>query len=174
MNSIDLVISFSFNLWLKVNSLPSQIRTDFLKNFHQFLLVYETRESFSLKFKDKNKKIIFFSTNKNLQILAVLFFKNDQVVVKLIDFIENNAKQDIIKEINNNLKIAWENINLDDNLTNINQDFERTLIERKYELKKQDLSINDNDFWCYFPEENQGNNLQILSTQQFHIVQQNP
>lgn len=174
MTSTDLVISFSFDVWLKVNSLSSQIRNDFIGNFRQKLLTADINEKIEVIANNKSKTILTFIDKKDYIVLACLLFtKEHNIIIKLIDFLTEeqhiNQEKNVINGFNVNNKIIRLTINFLDDNKNI-----ETLFDHISSVKKTDLAINDNDFWCYFPNDNQPNDLQILSNQQYKIIQQKP
>lgn len=175
MTSTDLMISLSFDIWSKLNSFCSQITNDFIGNFYRGFLSADIQKKITSISYAKSKKILIFIDKNNCIILcSLLFNKERNRVIKIIDFCKKEDKYiNQIQEIAKKLKISNEIINFEINFLKNTKNLE-ILFNDQYQIKKTDLSINEHDFWCYFPEENKFNNLQILSNQQYNIIQQKP
>lgn len=174
MTSTDLVISFSFDVWLKLNSLSLQVRDDFLRNFYQILLNSDSQEKISLLSENKSKKILIFSEENILQILALFSFnKEHKLVIKIINIFKYSQDFHSIREKGKEWGVITEIINVVNNFLMQNNNIE-SLFNDQYQLEKADLAINNNDFYFYFLEDNQLNHLQILSSQQYDIIHQKP
>lgn len=174
MNSTDLLINFSFDIWLKLNALSLPVKNDFLSNCYQILLNAHNQGKISILSNNKSKKILIFSDENNFSILAVILFnKKSDLIIKIINFFNSNQSIDNIIEEGNTLTLTTEIIDLKTNFIIKNNDVEQ-LFNNEYSLLENDLVINDNDFYGYFFEDNLFNNVQILSSKQYSIINQKP
>jgi len=168
MNSTDSIISFSNRVWVKLNSLSSLCQNNFLNNLYSIILSSESQEKISTIYKHDSVIIINFTYREDLKILTVLLkSERQELIIKIIDLVNSKDIKDYPLKMENNQKFVFENIDIvkEINLIEIN-----SLFSNEYLFKPQDLSLNDDDFWCYFPLEDSLNNSILLSNQQYKII----
>lgn len=176
MTSTDFVISVSFDLWAKINTLSLQLRSNFLNNIYQLLVNSDVGNKVS-SILGKNPEIVTSFSYDNLLEILVFIKKNNtnQNIIKIISFVELESKLNSLLTITNNSNIPTENLEILDRDSKENEDkIINSLVDNSYHFNPQDFILNESDFFCYFSQYDNSTQVYLVSQQQYNILNQNP
>ena len=173
MTSTEPIVSLSFPFWSKLKSLSSEHKNHFISSLYQLITNDKYQQEFSQLLIDK---LLVFITYQGSNIFLGLYKHNSTIsVVKVIDYILYQDKSTIKEYLAENEE---------NNITIINIAIEKKelqawkylseLLNLDYQFKVKHLGMENNDFWCYFPDGNQQNDYKLLSTHQYQILQRKP
>ncbi|BAQ63823.1 hypothetical protein [Geminocystis sp. NIES-3709] len=176
MASTEFVVSVSFDIWSKLNILPLEVRTTFLKNFYLILADIDLNNKLSSMLVKNPKVITSFPYDNSLEALVLLSnSQNNQILLKIINFTNVESKSNNLLTIKNNIDTVIETLDILNKIT-LEKEDERIsiLAENNYQFNHQDFTYNDNDFIVHTSKYNTSEEFYLVSGQQYNILNQNP
>lgn len=176
MNSTDVVVTFSFHGWLKLNNLSLSLKTHFCNDLYQILTNSNFQEKITAILEKNSIVITFISLYQNLDIITLLTKdKSNQFKFKIISFIDPYERSNSLTAIKNSTNIVTENISISPLTNHYNNPREfNSIIESNYQVDKQDFIFDDRDFICYISAFKDTRHIYIVSPEQYKILHKNP
>ncbi|MGI0481849.1 hypothetical protein ACN4EE_13795 [Geminocystis sp. CENA526] len=174
MTSTDILISVSFNLWSKLNTLPLQTRTNFLNNFSQIFTKSDMANQVSLMLEEDTEIVSSIPYNNSLETLVFVKKNQNHNIFKIIAFVEKDSQLNNLLTIKNSIDIPTKTLDVDRTHNNQKEENINNLANENYLFNAEDFTLLDRDFYFYISQQEESTEVYLVSQEQYKILTQNP
>ena len=175
MTSTETIVSLSFPFWSKLKFLSAENKNLFISCLYKLITNGQYQiESTSLV---TDKSLLFITYQDKSILIGVYKYNPTQLVVKVIDYIPFADQEKIKQKLTQQQEKKINIINIDIDIEQIEfKEWENLsqLLNLDYQFKLQHLGIENDDFWCYFPDTQHKDHCELLSIHQYLILQRKP
>ena len=171
MISSEPTIALSFTFWSKLKLLSTHQKNKFFFCLQHFI---NNDNLFTSGFTQSlsEQSIVFLTFPRYCFLISIFKQRNPENVIKIVDCLPNISQNQVVQNLQDDLDIHFtiKNIAVDDLKFAELGELQDSFIDRDYFFRPQNLTTEEDDFWCYFPLPEQKQQYDLLSTQQYRLL----